>query len=353
MTISENISPDHTIQENSSTFADRCYIGADYTNKIFDTVLAEFDRVVIRYTAFNVFFLGLCISEVVLLICFFAFLMQSLILAFSLAIVFFTFFAYFTLRIYFQTKKPEQFHAVKMRYLNLCKNVMQYQDGYPDHFTALANACSKFANRLHVREYNYYSPPSALWFLASAMERLSCYLHWEDVHLMKEIMLEEAVQENLKFVKCLPTSLEAHAALANAYVMLSGLYIDPRKLDGCDEELWIPEGKYDAKFHDKFRFTAERAIEEFKILSEYAPDDPWVHSQLAYSYHDLQMPMEEIKEYETIQKLIPSDKDNMYKLGMLYFQQGMNAKGLKVYEELKKAQYANADNLISHYGSFS
>lgn len=337
--------------EQSVPFSDRCHLGSDQT-KIFDPIFGEFDSVVRRYAAFNLFFLSLCLAEVISLICFFAFLMQSFILAFSLAIVFFTFFAYFTLRIYFQVKKPEQFEAVKERYVEMCKRVVHYQEGVPEHFTALANSYSKFANRLHAREYNYYLPPFWLKVLTPVLERLSCWLHWQDVHLMKELMLKEAVEENLKFVKCFPTSLEAHAALANAYVMLSGLYIDPRKLEGCDEERWIPDTKYDEKFQEKFRSTAERAIEEFKILSEYAPDDPWVHSQLAYSYHDLQMPLEEIREYETIGKLIPSDKDNMYKLGMLYFQQGMNAKGLRIYAELKKAHYANADNLIRYYGSY-
>lgn len=341
-----------TSLEHALPQTDRCYIGNDNPNKIFDPIFAEFDGVMKRYAAFNLFFLILCTAEVVALICFFAFLMESLVLAFSLAVVFFTFFAYFTLRIYFQTRRPEQLMAVKERYLNVCKSMVQYQEGSPDHYTALANACSKFANRLHAREYNYYAAPSWLGFLAPCTERISCWMHWQDVHQMKEQMLNEAVEEHIKFVKCQPTSLEAHASLANAYVMLSGLYIDPRKLEGYDEERWIPSNKFNDKFNDKFRFTAERAIEEFKILSEYAPDDPWVHSQLAYSYHDLQMPMEEIKEYETIRKLMPTDKDNMYRLGMLYFQQGMNAKGLRVYEELKKAQYGKAESLIRYYGTY-
>lgn len=342
-----------TSAEHAVPMSDRCYIGNDNPNKIFDPVFTQLDSVLKRYMAFNLFFLVVCTAEVVALGCFFAFLMQSLVLALSLAVVFFTFFAYFTLRIYFQTNRPEQFQAVKERYLNLYKGALHYQEGTSDHYYALANGCCKFANRLHGREYNYYSPPSWLGFLAPWMERLSCWLHWQDIHLMKELMLNEAVQEHIKFVKSQPTSLEAHAALANAYVMLSGLYVDPRKLEGYDEDRWIPSGKYDDKCNEKFRFTAERAIEEFKILSEYAPDDPWVHSQLAYSYHDLQMPMEEIKEYETIRKLLPSDKDNMYKLGMLYFQQGMNAKGLRVYEELKKAHYARAESLIRFYGSYT
>lgn len=338
--------------EHPGTLSDRCDIGNDNPKKIFDPIFAEFDSVMKRYTAFNVFFLVLCTAEVVALVCLFAFLVQSLVLALSLALVFFTFFAYFTLKIYFQAKRPEQFLSVKERYLNIYKGLIQYQEGSPEHYNSLANACCKFANRLHAREYNYYAPPAFLKFLAPTMERISCWLHWQDVHLMKEQMLNEAVEEHIKFVKCRPTSLEAHASLANAYVMLSGLYIDPRKLEGYDDERWIPTGKYDEKFHEKFRFTAERAIEEFKILSEYAPDDPWVHSQLAYSYHDLQMPMEEIAEYETIQKLLPSDKDTMFKLGMLYFQQGMNAKGLRVYEELKKVQYARTESLIKYYGAY-
>ncbi|HEV8052501.1 MAG TPA: hypothetical protein VGP47_08400 [Parachlamydiaceae bacterium] len=323
-----------------------------HLNKVFDPIFNDFDRVLRRHAAFNLFFVCLCTIEVVVLASFFVTLAQSLVLALSLSVVFFTFFAYFTLRIYFQTKKPEQFQEIKDRYLAACKDLLSYQEGVEEHYNALANACCKFANRLHAREYNYYRPPSWLSFLSPLMERMSCWWHWQDIYFMKEKMLEEAVGEHIKFVKCQPTSLEAHASLANAYVMLSGIYIDPRNLEGYDEERWIPKDKYNDRFDGKFRFTAERAIEEFKILSEYAPDDPWVHSQLAYSYHDLQMPLEEIMEYETIQKLIPTDRDNLFKLGMLYFQQGMNAKGLRIYEELKKAHYMKSESLIKYYGSY-
>lgn len=335
-----------SLSENKSNYYEQL-------NKAFDPIFFEFDGVMQRYVAFNLFFLCICIAELILLIGFFTFLAQSLVLALSLAGIFFTFFAYFTLRIYFQTKKPEQLKMIKDRYLGMCKELVHYQEGNEEHFIAIANACCKLANRLHAREYNYYHPPKMLAFLSPLMERLSCWCHWQDIHLMKEMLLAEAVDEHIKFVKSQPTSLEAHAALANAYVMLSGIYIDPRKMEGFDDERWISPDKYNAAFEQKFRFIAQRAIEEFKILEEYAPDDPWVHSQLAYSYHDLQMPLEEIREYETIQKLNPDDKDNLHKLGVLYFQQGLNAKGLKVYEELKKAHYGKAENLIKYYGTLT
>lgn len=325
----------------------------DQLNKAFEQIFIEFDRIVKRYVAFNLFFLSLCTIEVICLIFFFAWLAKSLVLALSLAVVFFTIFSFLTLRLYFQTKKPEQFKGIKERYLSTCKGFLTYPEDSSEYHLAIANAYCKFANRIHAKEYNYYRPPSWISFLIPWMEKFACWWHWEDIHSMKELLLQDTVNEHLKLVKAQPTSLEAHAALANAYVMLSGLYIDPRNMEGYDDDRWIPQNKYNEEFKKKFRFTAERAIEEFKILSEYAPDDPWVHSQLAYSYHDLQMPHEEIKEYETIQKLAPHDKDNLYKLGLLYFQQGLNAKGLRVYEELKKAHYAKAESLIKYYGEYN
>lgn len=324
----------------------------DQIAKASDPSFYELDGVMKRYVAFNLFFLFLCIAEIFAVAIFFAALAQTMVVALSLALVFFTLFSYFTLRIYFQTKKPEQLKIIKENYIEACKGVIGYQEGNVDNHIALASACCRLANKLHAREYDLYHPPRLFASLTPFMERFSCWWHWEDIHYMKELLLQESVNEQIKIVKSRPTSLEAHASLANAYVMLSGLYIDPRKMEGYDEERWIPEDKFGEAFYQKFRTTAERAIEEFKILSEYAPDDAWVHNQLAYSYHDLQMPLEEIKEYETIQKLHPADKDNLFKLGVLYFQQGFNAKGLHAYQELKKAHYSRADSLIKYYGSY-
>lgn len=341
-----------SLEQNISLGFDEKSLYQDQLNKVFDPIIYEFDGVMKRYVAFNIFFLGLCATELVLMLVFFALLAQSLVLALSLAGVFFTFFAYFTLRVYFQTKKPEQLKLITERYISSCKSLLGYQEGSIENAVTLASACCKLANRLHGREYNLYPLPTWFAFLIPSMERFSCWWHWEDFHYIKEQLLQAAVDEHIKIVKYQPTSLEAHAALANSYVMLSGLFIDPRKMEGYDDDRWIPEEKYGEASEAKFRGIAERAIEEFKILSEYAPNDPWVHSQLAYSYHDLQMPLEEISQYEAIQKLMPEDRDNLYKLGVLYFQQGFNAKGLRVYEELKKAHYKKCENLIKYYGSY-
>lgn len=325
----------------------------DKNHRAMDPFFAEFDATLRRATAFHMLFLTLCVTEIILFLTFFLFLAQSMLLALSLAGIFFTIFAYSTLRVYFQAKTPQRLKDNFDAFTATYKAAIAYHEGTPENHVSLAHAYCKLANKLHRREYSYYSLPPFLSSLTPLTERLSCFSHWHDVHIMREILLQGSVNEYIQLVKVHPTNLETHAALANAYVMLSGIYIDPRKLEGYDDDRWIPPGKFGPKFQEAFRAVAERAIEEFKILSDYAPDDPWVHTQLAYSFHDLQMPTEEIEQYEIIQRLLPEDQDNLYKLGVLYFQQGHNAKGLKVYEELKRRHYTRVDSLIKHYGAFT
>jgi hypothetical protein len=328
------------------------YFSNDKVYEIIKPILPLFDRKMKSYVYFNMGFLTLGALEFILLVTFFTFLVQSSILAFSLALVFLTFFSYFILRLYLQTKKPEQFKSLLANYTVACKSLVNYNENSPDYHIALANSYCRLADALHNLEYNLYSLPEWLSSLKPWMKKFSYWWHWEDVFKVKELLLQMAVEENIKLVKCEPTSLQAHVALANAYVMLSGLYVDPRKIEGFEEDHWKPFDQFEEILEKKFRATAERAIEEFKILNHYAPDDPWVHSQLAFSYHDLQMPQEEIREYEIIMKLTPNDKDTLFKLGVLYFQQGLNAQGLRIYEELKRSNYKKCEALIKYYGTF-
>jgi tetratricopeptide (TPR) repeat protein len=338
--------------EGEGYFQQNSYFYNEQITKVIEPVLLQFERMMKSYVIFNIIFLSLGLLQSILLITLFTFLAESSILAFSLALIFLTFFSYFILRLYFQTKKPEQLKELKERYIKTCKAFLHYQENVPEHHIALANACCKLAESLNGKEYSFYRPPEILDIFSASLEKFSCWWHWQDVHRMKEVLLATSIDEQIKLVRCEPTNLEFHASLANAYVMLSGLYVDPRRIDGFDEERWIPSERLSEQLEEKFRKTAERAIEEFKILNDYAPNDPWVHAQLAYSYHDLQMPDEEIKEYETIFELNPDDKENLYKLGLLYFQQGHNAKGLRIYEKLKSSHYKKAGNLINYYGAY-
>jgi tetratricopeptide (TPR) repeat protein len=325
----------------------------DRLQELITPTLNRFQKILKLYSAFNVFFYGLISAEIIYLLFHLTFLVQNFVLAIHLALIFATIFSFFTLRLYFQTKKVERCFALKNDFIKAVERHINYQEKNPEHYLIVASICCKLAAHLHGQEYRVYQFSPWLNYLSSSMEKFSCWCHWQDIHFMKELFLQGSIDEHTKLVQLEPTNLEVHVGLANAYVMLSGLYVDPRIIEGLDEDRWIPPNKYTEGFNRKFRSAAEKAIEEFKILSDYAPHDPWVHAQLAFSYRDLKMSKEEIKEYEIILELCPEDKETLFKLGKLYFEQGQNAKGLQIYETLKKSNYKKAENLIQFYGVYT
>lgn len=323
---------------------------SDETHPIVEPFLKKFDWLMRRSLFIHGLFVGFGVLEIAAFISGFAFFARSYALALLLAAIFFTFFSYFLYRLYEQTQRQPWFASLVDEYRASIYAHLDGDDEVSERHMAVATAFVRLANRLHAKEYAYYRPPRFFSSLAPALERFSCWYHWADILCMQEMLLQASVAEQIELVKTDPTSLEAHAHLANAYVMLSGLYIDPRKTEGYEGDRWIPAEKYTPAMQEKFRETAEKAIEEFKILCDYAPDDPWVHFQLAYSYHDLQMPLQEIREYETILSLTPEDSDVLFKLGVLYFEQGMNSLGLRIYEKLIQKDSKKGLALIANYG---
>lgn len=323
----------------------------DQVTKLIPSFLRQFDGLIKPYVWLSTLF-GVAIAfELISLALFFPSLNESALLAVSLAALFFTTFSFFLIRVYFQAKGPEQLSQLKDRYLKSCRHIIHYQENIPEHHMALANAATRFAAALKEREYSYYTPPQWLATLKPTLQRFSAWWHWADVHRMRELLYHCAIQEQIHVIKLEPIHLEVHAALANSYVLLSSLYAPPEKKEEGEEQRWTPAERLQPGMEERFRSSSTQAIEEFQILSDYAPNDPWVHSQLAYSYHDLQMPEEEIKAYQTILKLRPNDKETLFKLGLLYFELGKNSQGLKIYEQLKRSHYKKAETLIKFYGS--
>lgn len=319
-------------------------------NKTISSIIPLFDKIVKGYVNF---YTGFCIVfaiEILLLLIFLPFVMKSSLFAFSLAGIFLTIFSFFILRIYFQAKKTEQEAEFVQSYSRGCKSLIGFREGIPEHHIALANAFSKLANELHGHEYELIRCPKWLRSMQTSFEKFNYYCFWKDVYSMRESLLTQSIEEHVKLVKCEPTSLDIHAALANAYVILSGLYLNTMNPEQQENVNWSLSEEEINDLEGKFRSTAKKAIEEFKILNDFAPNDPWVHTQLAYSYRDLKMPEEEIEEYEIILSLRPDDTDTLFKLGCLYFQQERNAEGLKTYEKLKQVNYKKAEKLIALYG---
>lgn len=314
-------------------------------NAITDPLLPRFDHLVRTYVLLNTALFTAMAVEIVLLLLFFTFLAKSALLAFGLALFFLTVFSYFILRLYYQTAKPEQLQEIAGQFASNYKSVCGYREDDPQSAVSLSNAFTRLADQLAGKEAHYYPPPGFLVFATPYLEQFSTWWHWQDVHKMRELLLQGSIEQHLHLVRLEPTNLEIHAALGNAYLRLADIYkasANPDPLSTFDS--------YTQSLPEKFLAASEKAIEEFRILKEYAPQDPWPHLQLAYTYHDLRRPLEEIAEYEALAELNPEDQEVLYKLGCLYLAQGMNGKGLRIYNELRQSHFKKADSLIQNYG---
>lgn len=259
----------------------------------------------------------------------------------GLAASFLTLFTFLVLHFYFQARKPEDLSALRDQFLASCRQLLPLPEGEAHHHLSVAEALLKLANHLdgapHLSDTKGKYIEPLLRFAASISSS-------EDTFPFRCLLMDAVIEEHLKQIRVTPTDLEVHASLASAYISFSCLYKEQARL--------APDSPLAASWEEKFSTLAELAIEEFKILRHYAPNDPWVHEQLSEGYRSLGKVEEEIEEVEILLQLRPQDKEILYRLGTLYFGQGKNAKGLQIYEELKLSHYKKAETLIARYGVF-
>ncbi len=310
-------------------------------------ILAEFQKISRSFVLFNILFIATLALEVATFFLFLPLFSQSSLLALALGALFLTLFSYLVLLFYNQAKKPEQHRALLNRFLTSCRASIGLPPGLAQHHLTIAETLTKLSSYLQDYEWKIGALPSLFSPLSRLFSRFSAYCYWHDVFRFKQLLLYAAIDEHLEQIRSTPTDLEVHASLAGAYVALSQIYKEPKETSHPRQRLYR---KQSALFDEKFKTAAKLALEEFQILSQYAPQDPWVHEQLASGYRDLELHEDEIREVEFLLKLKSNDRDILFRLGTLYFQQGLNAKGLKIYEELKQANFKRAEELISIYG---
>ena len=126
----------------------------------------EFKAITRQYALFHICFFVLACLELLSFALFFSFLTQSVILAFSLAGIFLTGFAYFVFLFYFQAKKPEQLMAVREIFLDNCERLLPFEKGSCDYHSYLKASLNDLVNRLHRQEYFYYRFPASFKTLA-------------------------------------------------------------------------------------------------------------------------------------------------------------------------------------------
>lgn len=312
------------------------------------TVLSNFQKCSRSYARFNLLFSVLGFFEISLFCAFLPVLMGTSLLAIGLGTLFLTLFSYLVLLFYYQARKPEQLNTILQKFVASCKTSLgSIPVGLVQHLS-LADTLLKLSQYLEDYEYHLIQFPDFFPALSRLVSGFSARCYGRDVFQFKQLLLHKAIEEHLDQIRSTPTDLEVHASLAAAYVALSKIYKEPKEIDRAS--LYK---KHSAAFDEKFKAAASLALEEFQILSHYAPNDPWVHEQLSAGYRELNLFQEEIREVELLLKLKPQDKEILFRLGTLYFQQGLNAKGLQIYEELKQANFKKAENLITAYGRTS
>lgn len=270
---------------------------------------------------------------------------RSLLLAVSLTTIIISVFSFAVLRLYFQAQKPEQYQSLREHFNQECLALLPKILLPRERSLSLANAAFKMSSQLANQEFFLFYHSAKFPTISRLAKKASSFIVFRDVLLIRELFLLLSVEEHIHVVKKYPTDLEVHASLAHAYLALSRLYQDNTHKFKTDspgfEALKI-----------KFSRSVYSAIEEFTIIDHYAPNDPWVHAQLASCYHALEDFENELKEYERILDLCPQDREIMHRLGILYFKLGKNAKGLEIYETLKKAHHSKANELINFYDAF-
>lgn len=306
-------------------------------------ILSRFEQISRSFVRLNLFFLSLATVEVVLFLFFLPTFNDSSGLAVALAVMFLTVFAYPLLSFYYQAKKPEQLNELLEQLVASCKTTLSL------NALSTAETLVKLSHHLtdaewqRVRTFAFFAPLDRL------VKRISAFCYWSDIFRFKQLLLHAAIEEHLQQIRQTPTDLEAHASLANVYVALSQLYKKP-----ANENIEHPRRSLYEKraplFEERFKVAAKLAVEEFQILSQYAPNDPWIHEQLANGYRELGLYNDQIREMELLSQLKPQDREVLFTLGSLYFQQGLNAKGLRVYDELKKIRFNRVEDLLTNYG---
>ena len=169
------------------------------------------------------------------------------------------------------------------------------------------------------------------------------------IYFIQEKLMKASIDQHLSLIKKEPTSVEAHTSLANTYIALAKLYKEPKDLESIQAIPFLKAFFVSPEMVERSKDATALAIEELKILDDLAPNDPWVHAQLASCYHHLELSEKEMHEYERLAMLRPSDPDILFRLGLLYFGLGLRAKGLKTYQKLFELSPDRAGALIEKY----
>lgn len=338
-------SRDSCVVFNTATFQEKIReFSAPFVNR--------FGRINRSFVLFHTFFILALSFELIIFGLLFSSLLHSTKMAFWLAGMFLTAFTYLVLLFYLQGRRNEKLLFLRDEFIETACEAIPFDPGTLEYHCCITEAIVHLISLLRI--------PSVQnrWILASEtlcylVEKFRIWTRWRDLLKLKEMLLLSSIAEHIRLIKNDPADLEAHSSLASNYVALATLYQDPKKLALNEDLLWTPPEYESEEMRTKFEVALERALEEYHIIDEYAPNDPWVHAQRASLYRELEAADEEQREYEMILEMDPENVEILLRLGKLYFRKGENAKGLKVYDTLQGLDGTKAGELIAEYDAYS
>lgn len=338
----------------SCTFQDSAFMESlpQEICRLTERFVKRFWRINRGYVFFHLFFGSALFFQLVSFGLFFQKLAQTTLIAFYLAAIFLTIFAYLVLMFYLQAQKPEKLLTLRNEFITACNQLIVNESDSAARESLLFQALSLFISKLSIRSLG------ASWItlsttFAELVEKFCVWSQWKDLLKMKELLLMVSIWHYIERIKIDPSDLEIHATLANQYIVLSKLYQDPSQLTLNEILKWIPSEYQSEKMKQKAEIALFHALEEYQIIDNYAPNNPWVHLQCAAIYRNLEQCDKELKEYEKIFKNSPKNSEILLRLGALYFKQGQNALGLQMYDQLKSLDSRKAEQLIAHYNAYA
>ncbi len=312
--------------------------------------LGKFKSILTSYALFHLTFALLSLAQLTLIFALLFTHPTSPFFAIAIASLLLTICSHLIITYYFQGKKPIQFRELETNFYHACVKCIPVDIPDDDYHLSLAHSMFQLATYIGQKQvYSLSFKPFT--FLEGMFIFIGYHLHFKEMLIMQELLLHRSIKEHIELIKKNPIDLAVHTSLANAYTALAKIYQIPTNLPFDD--LTLVERRFaKASLKEKFKVATNRAIEELKILDDLAPNDPWVHAQLASCYHHLNLFEEETREYEILLNIRPHDKEILYRLGVLYFRLGKNAKGLSTYRCLMEIDARDASHLISHYNPF-
>jgi tetratricopeptide (TPR) repeat protein len=301
------------------------------------------------YGLFHVSFISFSCMQLLSFLLFFSYFSKSLMAAFGLALFFLTLFSYFVLLFFFQAKKPQQLLTIRARFCETSQSLLHLSKEDPQALLTVSRALEEFALFLSKKEPSFYASSFTLKAFLPLALKFKIWLHWKDFLQMKQLFFQQSIEIIISLIKKAPTDLELHACLAESYTKLCKLYVHPQKMQMESVLPWISPEYSSSFMHEPFLLYSGKAIEEFKILEDLAPKDPWVLAHLAEIYRLQERAEEEIRHCEELLKLTPDNGELLFQLGVLYFKEGYSAKGLKMYELLQNDSSEKAGKLIQYY----